>query len=223
MRSSPTPAGWRRSRTSRRCGTSGSTQLSRRDQREGVVRGPLHAGARPWRRQLMLCSRVIPCLDVDKGRVVKGVRIRRAARRRRSGRGRGAVRGRGRRRDRVPRHHRLARETRDDRRLVAARRPTHVHPLHRRRRGAFGRRYSARSRAGADKVSVNSAAVRARLLGELAERFGAPVRRARHRRARAAGRRGWEVFVARRPDRGRSRRRRVGARRGRARVRARSC
>ena len=59
----------------------------------------------------MLAVRVIPCLDVDAGRVVKGVQLRRDPRRRRSGRARGALRRRGRRRARVPRHHRVVATT----------------------------------------------------------------------------------------------------------------
>ena len=47
----------------------------RRDLGQGALRGPLHRRARARRRSsgLMLLRRVIPCLDVDKGRVVKGV------------------------------------------------------------------------------------------------------------------------------------------------------
>ena len=50
---------------------------------------------RRWRSRLMLLRRVIPCLDVDKGRVVKGIEFVQPARRRRPGRaGRRATRRR---------------------------------------------------------------------------------------------------------------------------------
>jgi cyclase len=61
----------------------GCAAPDRRDRgghRQGVLRGRVHgrAGARARRRQatLMLCKRVIPCLDVDAGRVKKGVRFK---------------------------------------------------------------------------------------------------------------------------------------------------
>src|SRR5699024_6241572 len=47
-----------------------------RDHRHGAVRGPLHPRGRPGPhagRLVTLAVRVIPCLDVDAGRVVKGV------------------------------------------------------------------------------------------------------------------------------------------------------
>ena len=54
-------------------------------------------------RRSMPLPRLIPCLDVAGGRVVKGVRFQGAARRRRSGRARRRVLGRRRRRARLPR------------------------------------------------------------------------------------------------------------------------
>ena len=53
-----------------------------------------------------LARRVIPCLDVAAGRVVKGVSVREPGRRRRPGRAGPHLRRRGRRRARVPGHHR---------------------------------------------------------------------------------------------------------------------
>src|SRR4029453_5540447 len=44
-----------------------------RDLGEGAVRGPLQRTRGAGGARLMLLRRVIPCLDVDKGRVVKGV------------------------------------------------------------------------------------------------------------------------------------------------------
>ena len=45
----------------------------RRDLGQGALRGPLQRPRGPGGAGLMLLRRVIPCLDVDKGRVVKGV------------------------------------------------------------------------------------------------------------------------------------------------------
>ncbi len=88
----------------------------------------------------MRTTRVIPCLDVDRGRVVKGVNFVGLPRRRRSGRAGREVRPRGCGRGHLPRHHRVVRPARDDDR----RRPPHcrdrLHPLHDRRWGAVGRR-----------------------------------------------------------------------------------
>ena len=79
-------------------------------------------------------ARVIPCLDVDAGRVVKGVNfvdLRDAGDPGRAGR---PLRRRGRRRARLPRHHRVVRRPRHDRR---------------RRRPAPPSRCSSRSRSAA--------------------------------------------------------------------------
>ena len=84
--------------------------------------------------------RVIPCLDVDAGRVVKGVQVRRPARRRRPGRAGRPLRRRGRRRAGVPRHHRLVRRPRHDGRRGGPHGRAGLHPVHRRRRGPRGRR-----------------------------------------------------------------------------------
>ena len=56
----------------------------RLDAGRGAGADPRRAGGVPD----MFKVRVIPCLDVKDGRVVKGVQLRRPARRRRSGRGR---------------------------------------------------------------------------------------------------------------------------------------
>ena len=81
----------------------------------------------------MRVARVIPCLDVTNGRVVKGVNfvglrdagdpVELAA----------ALRRRGRRRVGVPRHHGVARRPRHDGRRRAPHRRAGVHPVHRRR------------------------------------------------------------------------------------------
>jgi cyclase len=168
-------------------------------------------------------KRVIPCMDVDAGRVVKGTRfidIRDAGR---PGRAGGALRRRGRRRAGVPRHHRDLGQARDGGRAGTARAADDVFvPVHDRRRRARVADAHAVLDAGADKVSINSAAVaRPALLGELARVFGAQcVVLAIDAKRRAEG---WEVFVAggRTPDRDR----RGAAGRGRASSagRARSC
>ena len=83
---------------------------------------------------LMLCHRVIPCLDVANGRVVKGTQLRRSRRRGRSAGARRALRAGGRRRARLPRHHRGAGRPRHAPRHRRADRPPRVHPADGRRR-----------------------------------------------------------------------------------------
>ena len=103
---------------------------------------------RPPGGRLMLRRRVIPCLDVANGRVVKGTRFvdlvdegdppelaERYAQR-------------GRRRARVPRHLRRARGPRDAARHRRADRPAGVHPAHRRRRRPQRRRDARRPPGG---------------------------------------------------------------------------
>ena len=92
----------------------------------------------------MLRRRVIPCLDVANGRVVKGTRFvdlvdegdppELAERYARGGR----------RRARLPRHHRRARGPRDAPRHRRADRPPGVHPAHGRWRGPERRRHARR-------------------------------------------------------------------------------
>ena len=72
----------------------------------------------------MLARRIIACLDVRDGQVVKGVNFQRSARRRRPRRAGGALQRRGHRRARRPRH------------LRDARRASGPEPHHRRDRGA---------------------------------------------------------------------------------------
>ena len=108
----------------------------RRDLGQGALRGPLRRPRGPGGARLMLLRRVIPCLDVDKGRVVKGVEfvnlrdagdpVELAVR----------YQDEGARRDRLPRHHRLAREARDRGGARPPLRRRRVHPVHDRRRGA---------------------------------------------------------------------------------------
>ena len=50
-----------------------------RDHRHRALRGPVHPRGRPGadrRRRMSLAVRVIPCLDVDAGRVVKGINFK---------------------------------------------------------------------------------------------------------------------------------------------------
>ena len=96
--------------------------------------------ADPGRAAMTLAVRVIPCLDVDGGRVVKGVNFRRPARRRRPRRARPPLRRRGRRRADLPRHLRLPRGPRHHDGGGLALRRGGLHPAHRRRRRLLGRR-----------------------------------------------------------------------------------
>ena len=148
----------------------------------------------------MRTVRVIPCLDVDAGRVVKGVRftdlfdagdpVELAARYdRRAPTSSSSSTSRPRPTHRAD-HGRRGRPYRRGR----------LHPLHRRRRGALGRRRPRLLRAGADKVGVNTAAVDRPGLLDRAHRR---VRRqcvvvaidARRRPNESAGGTGWEVFT----------------------------
>ena len=74
----------------------------------------------------MRAVRVIPCLDVDAGRVVKGVNFVDLPRRRRPGRAGRPLRPRGRRRAGLPRHHRVERPARHHRRRGAGAPPSEV-------------------------------------------------------------------------------------------------
>ncbi len=89
---------------------------------------------------MTLSMRVIPCLDVSAGRVVKGRELREPPRRRRSGRAREALRPRGGGRADVPRRLRDRRGPGDDVRRRPADGGAGVHPAHRRRRRPLGRR-----------------------------------------------------------------------------------
>ena len=136
-----------------------------------------HTGNDPPRRKTGrgVAVRVIPCLDVDAGRVIKGVSFARPARRRRPG---GA-----RRRTTTPKAPTSSRSStsppqrqpRDHLRRGPPHRRGGVHPAHRRRRSPLASPTSTRLlRAGADKVVVNTAAVaRPELLPEASHRFGA--------------------------------------------------
>ena len=92
----------------------------------------------------MLAKRVIPCLDVDAGRVVKGVRFQQLRDAGDPVAAGGALRPGGRRRARVPRHHGDARGSGGDPRRGLPHGRGGLHPAHRRRRRADRRR-----RAGA--------------------------------------------------------------------------
>ena len=145
---------------------------------------------------MSVLKRVIPCLDVDKGRVVKGtnfVGLRDAGDPGRAGR---ALRRRGRGRAGVPRHHRLARAARHDR----AARPAHggqrLHPVHDRRRHplARGRAGGARRRRrqGVGQLGGGRAAGADGRAGGHVRRA---VRGAGDRREAASDGGGFEVFV----------------------------
>ena len=93
---------------------------------------------------MMLKVRVIPCLDVKDGRVVKGVRFVDLDRCRRPGRGGARLRRRRRRRALLPRHHRQPREARHHPRRRGAHRRGLLHAGDRRRRRAHASRTCAR-------------------------------------------------------------------------------
>ena len=142
-------------------------------------------------------KRVIPCLDVDAGRVVKGVGLRRSARRRRSRRAGVPLRRRRRRRARVPRHHGdLGQARAPPSSWLAATADDVFVPFT--IGGGIRSVDDAQAvlDAGADKVSVNSAALaRPELLDELASTFGAQcVVLAIDAKARDSN--GWEAYVA---------------------------
>ena len=82
----------------------------------------------------MVKKRVIPCLDVGEGRVVKGVQLRRPPRDGRADRARDPLLGARRRRARLPRHHRDARGPRPDSRADRAGSGGADDPVHGRRR-----------------------------------------------------------------------------------------
>ncbi len=145
----------------------------------------------------MHCKRVIPCLDVDAGRVVKGTRFV-------------GLRDAG---DPVELARRYDAEGADevvflDISATHDRRDTVVELARRTADDVFvpftiggGIRSAADAQdvldAGADKVSVNSAAVaRPELLGELADRFGAQCVVLAIDAGRRAEDEGWEAFVA---------------------------
>ena len=142
-------------------------------------------------------KRVIPCLDVDGGRVVKGSRVRRPARRRRSGRA-------GRRYDRAGADELVFLDIT----ATSDKRETVVELARRTADEVFipftiggGIRSVADAQAvldaGADKVSVNSAALaRPELIDELAAHVRRPVRGAGDRRQGAPRRRAGRRIVA---------------------------
>ena len=103
----------------------------------------------------MLKMRVIPCLDVKDGRVVKGVNFVDLRRCRRPGRAGAVLRPRGRRRTVLPRHHRQSRGPRHALRRGAPHRRAMLHAADRRRRRAHGRGHppaaARRRRQGVDQ------------------------------------------------------------------------
>ena len=155
-------------------------------------------GGRPLGSSPMRTARVIPCLDVDAGRVVKGVNFV-------------GLRDAG---DPVELAARYDAEGADElvflditassdgREHDGRRGPPHrragVHPVHGRRRHPHrSTTPAALLRAGADKVSVNTAAVeRPELITEIAAEFGAQcVVCAIDARGRRDGTGGWEVYI----------------------------
>ena len=161
---------------------------------------------------MTLAVRVIPCLDVDGGRVVKGINFQELRDAGDPVELAAHLRRRGRRRADLPRHLRLPRGPRHDHGGRLAVRRGGVHPAHRRRGISSVEDVDRLLRAGADKVAVNTAAIhRPELVAEIADRFGNQVlvlsvdaRRRRRHRLRLRG------DHPRRPEVGRPRRRRLG-------------
>ena len=134
------------------------------------------AGRRPAARERagMVKKRVIPCLDVAGGRVVKGVRFEICARWA-TPRARDALLRARRRRARLPRHHRDARGPWADPRAGRPCRRRADDPVHRRRRrhrargrpgaAARGRRQGVVNRAAFDDPDPHRARGRVRLTG----------------------------------------------------------
>ena len=146
----------------------------RRHHGPGALRRPHRPARRRWRRSRgarpgsvissrgsrherppVLKIRIIPCLDVKDGRVVKGVQFRGPARCRRSGRGRQGLRRGRRRRALLPRHHREPRGPRHPARRRQPHRRGLLHAAHRRRRRAHRRGHpraaARRRRQGLDQ------------------------------------------------------------------------
>ena len=165
----------------------------------------------------MPLPRLIPCLDVAGGRVVKGVQLRGPARRRRPGRARRRLLRRGRRRARLPRHQGDARGARHARRARRAASPSGSRS--RSPSAAAFARSRTRTRccaAGADKVAVNSAALERPELLDRARRARSARRRSSSRSTPRAGACARAPARPRRaPRRGRVGARGAGARRGR--------
>ena len=196
-----------------RAGRDAAPEPRGRDLRQGALRGALRGPRGPGgARRLMLLRRVIPCLDVDKGRVVKGVEfvnlrdagdpVELAVRYQEEGADEIVfldITASHEKRETVAQ---LARRCADDVFI-----PFTIGGGVRSVEDA-----QAVLDAGADKVSINSAAVaRPELLSELAEVFGAQcVVLAID--AAARGRRLLRRLRERRPHAGRPRRDRVGAR-----------
>ena len=143
----------RRGRPHRRRSTTGSSGSARPRRRAGspgrAKRGrwttwwPCWAPAARGRRgraPRMLARRIIPCLDVAGGRVVKGVHFTVAPRRGRSGRAGRPLRRRRRGRAGVPRHLRQPRGAAHHAGHGRAGGGVHLHPVHRGRRHPRGRR-----------------------------------------------------------------------------------
>ena len=158
----------------------------------GVQFHPERSGraGRPRAREpaAMVKKRVIPCLDVAGGRVVKGVNFVESARDRRPGRARDPLLGARRRRARLPRHHRDARGSRADPRADRARGRRAVDPVHRRRR-RHGRRRRARAAAAPAPTRSRSTAPRSTIRrSSPRSRTSSGRRRSSARSTRAAAR-----------------------------------
>ena len=200
----------RRSTTCARSRPSVDAGAARDHRRAGDLRGPLHASRRRSRRAGVIVARVIPCLDVDAGRVVKGVNfvdlrdagdpVELAARYDAEGADELVFLDITASSD--------ARDTMVD--VVAPDGRAGVHPVHGRRRHPQRRRRPADAAGGRRQgvASTPRPSQRPELIAEIADEFGAQcivcaidARRGRRRRLRGRHR----TAGARRPARRRSR------------------
>ena len=154
---------------------------------KALYAGPVHAargagrGARRGHHEpdgglrMGVAVRVIPCLDVDAGRVVKGVNFREPARRGRPGRdGRASTTPRARTSSRSSTSRRRRAERDDDARRRAPHRRAGVHPAHRRgRHPQRRRRRPAAARGRGQGQHQHRRDRRPELLREASRRFGA--------------------------------------------------
>ena len=148
----------------------------------------------------MLCKRIIPCLDVDGGRVKKGVRFKELRDAGDPVEVAAAYDAPGRRRDLLPRHLRVVRRARHDARRRARHRRARVPAAHRRRRRALGRgRARAAARGRRQGRHQHRGGRRSRAGAPRRRRLRQPGDRRRRRRAARPGRRGepprWEVYT----------------------------
>ena len=122
---------------------------------------------------MMLAKRIIPCLDVDNGRVVKGVKFAEVKDAGDPVELAEKIQGAGRRRAGISRYHGFPAGERHHEKCGEERGERDRHPLHSGRRNKETRRRTRHPLSGADKVSINTAAVKnPELVTQLMSIFG---------------------------------------------------